>query len=232
MQDLMPQPPCIGIVAGAGPEAGLAFWRQVLAASRRRQGRAYRGDVDAPRVRIISEPVLGHVTELDAHREILLAALRAILAELDAACHRIVVACHALQGLAMEAEPAIAQRKLVFLPQTACDHVRENGLERVGFFGAPSVAADAARSPYRDLWKMTAVEPPKDPAAALALILEAKRIGAGHPQVMEKLAALLSSYEADRVLLACTDFSGLALSVDGKQVVDILDLAAEAVTAP
>ncbi len=231
MQDLT-QPRCIGIVAGAGPDAGLTFWRQVLAASRRKQGQNYRGDLDAPRVRVVSEPLLGLVTDLDANRDRLLDALNAILMELDSTCHSIVVACHALQGLAMEAAPAMAAKKLVSLPRVVCDYARSRELDTVGLLGAPSISAGPARSPYRDLWTATSVEPLKDGDAVMSLILHAKKVGATDPQVQEALRAMIGGYRAQTVLLACTDFSGLDLAVEGKTVVDVLDLAAEIVTAP
>lgn len=230
MQDLKPRD-CIGIVAGAGPDAGLTFWRQVLTASRRKLGQNYRGDLDAPRVRIISEPLLGYATDIDANRDRLLETLHGILSELDASCHSIVIACHALQGLAIEAHPSAAG-KIVALPRVVCDFVRSKGIGTVGFLGAPSISLDPARSPYGELWAATSVESPSDPAAVLSLILQAKKIGADHPQILEKLRSMASGYDAETVLLACTDFSGLGLSVEGKVIVDVLDLAAEVVTTP
>ena len=103
----------IGIVAGAGPDAGLTLWRKILAVNRLRFGEAYRGDLDAPRVRVVSEPSLGHVMQMDIHRNVLRSTLRGILTELNAAgSDRIVVACHALQAMAAEiaADPALRKR--------------------------------------------------------------------------------------------------------------------------
>lgn len=231
MQDLT-RPRCIGIVAGAGPDAGLTFWRQVLAASRRKQGQNYRGDLDAPRVRVVSEPLLGLATDLDANRDRLFDVLKVIFTELDSTCHSIVVACHALQGLARDAASDVAAKKLVSLPRVVCDYARSRELDTVGFLGAPSISAGPARSPYRDLWTTTSVEPPQDGDAVMSLILQAKKIGATDPQVQEALRAMIAGYEARTVLLACTDFSGLDLVVEGKTVVDVLSLAAEIVTAP
>ncbi|MBZ9772491.1 aspartate/glutamate racemase family protein [Mesorhizobium sp. CO1-1-8] len=231
MQDLTTREPCIGVVAGAGPDAGVTFWRQVLAASRWRQGETYRGDLDAPRVRVISEPTLGYVTDLDANRGRLQKTLSDILSELHATCHTIVVACHALQGLAKDVASDEIGQKLVLLPDVVCDFVRKEDIRSVGLLGAPSISASAERSPYRALWHVAEVEKPKDPDAVMALILEAKRIGASHPRVLKQLSSMISAYEADTVLLACTDFSGLDLTVDGKTIVDVLELAADVVTA-
>lgn len=230
MQDLTARQSCLGIVAGAGPEAGMIFWRQVLNAVKRRKADKYRGDLDAPRVRIISESELGHVMALSEKRQELGEILNALLTELDANCDHIVVACHALQELAAECCPEPAVRKLVSLPDLVRGFVGEQGLDQVGIFGAPSVSADPLNSPYSGLWDVTDVESPPDPASALALISEAKKRGATDPTVLHDLQATLLRYQAQTILIACTDFSGLPLDVPGKTIVDILEIAADKVT--
>lgn len=231
MQDLTKAlRPCIGIIAGAGPDAGLAFWRKLLAETKRLKGADYRGDLDAPRVRVVSEPDLGLTVKLDGNRDALMASLLALLDELNQTCHQIVVACHALQGLTMEAAVAagIEPDKIMSLPDLVCDYTHQNDLSHVGLLGAPSVTADPARSPYAALWNSAQVDAGDDPAKVLELILDAKRMGPDHPEILRRLTEILSTFSAKTILLACTDFSDLPLNIAGKEVVDILDIAANA----
>lgn len=234
MQDLRDAPlPCTGIIAGAGPDAGLAFWRKLLVATKRRKGAAYRGDLDAPRVRIVSEPQLGLATQLDTNRDALMGSLRALLEELDRTCHQIIVACHALQGLTLDAASAsgIDRVKIISLPDLVCRYCGQNGLDLVGLLGAPSVSADSARSPYGALWGAARVEVSADPASVLALILDAKRMGPGNPEILRRLSDMVAAFSATTVFMACTDFSDLSLNIDGKEIIDILDIAAEVAAA-
>lgn len=229
MQDLSARF-CIGIIAGAGPDAGLAFWRKVLDASKRRLGPNYRGDLDAPRVRVISEPDLGYVMQLDIYREAIISRLREILVELDRTCNRIVLTCHALQGVVTEAAPEIAERKVMSLPALACDHAKRNNWTKVGLFGAPSVVVERRRSPYSALWDIVDVEAPSNPQDVLSLIAEAKRLGPMHPDVAKRLAELISLYSSESIFMACTDFA--CVKGGAKSVIDILDLAAQEVLVP
>ncbi len=233
MQDLdQSAPACIGIVAGAGPEAGLTFWRKVLNVTKTQLGDSYRGDLDAPRVRIVSEPILGYVTQMESHHELLCQSLADMIEELSGTCDRIVIACHALQGLALEVAPKLAWGKIVSLPDLVCDYARHQNLGHAGILGAPSVAADMAHSPYAKLADISEVESPADPDEVLNVILESKRIGATHPDIVARVARHLSGFSSETVFLACTDFSDIAFDVPGKTVVDILEIAAETIVLP
>jgi len=233
MQDLTAKKQrCLGIIAGAGPDAGLAFWRKVLAAEKRRLGEAYRGDLDAPRIRIVSEPELGHVMRMAVHHDLLEASLSRLLGELAHSCDRIVLACHALQSMAEKAAGAVAGDRFVSLPALVRNHLQDTRLDRVGLIGAPSVTADRIASPYGSLWDIAKVETPADPAAVLDLILTAKRIGTAHPDIAARLSTVVAGFSADTILLACTDFSDIALDIPGKRIIDIMDIAADAVVQP
>ena len=57
----------IGIIAGSGPEAGIDLWTKVLTATQQQLGAVFEGDIDAPRVVIVSEPQLGLSMDLRAN---------------------------------------------------------------------------------------------------------------------------------------------------------------------
>ena len=50
----------IGIVGGSGPEAAINLCARVIEATREQLGEAYDGDLDAPMIRLASNPILGH----------------------------------------------------------------------------------------------------------------------------------------------------------------------------
>ena len=51
--------PRIGIISGAGPEAGVQLMQEVLSAQRRWLGESYRTDRDAPHVLLFQVPTIG-----------------------------------------------------------------------------------------------------------------------------------------------------------------------------
>ena len=51
--------PTLGIITGSGPEAGIDLWAKVLRKNMAAFGQDFRGDLDAPRVVVASEPELG-----------------------------------------------------------------------------------------------------------------------------------------------------------------------------
>ena len=130
-----PPPATIGIVAGSGPEAGIDLWQKVLAAARRRLGEQYRGDVDAPRVVIVSEPALGASMDLPATDLAVGAALDATAADVAARCDVWAIACNTLNVYADRLRATSGPGELVAFQDVLAEWVAAAGIERLGLLG-------------------------------------------------------------------------------------------------
>lgn len=218
----------IGIVACSGAEAGLDLWAKILAANRARLGPAFRGDIDAPAVEIVSEPKLDLSVDLQRHgagvRRRLLEVCRAMALQVD----HYAIACNTLHCFAEEGCALPGRGRLVGLPDAAADHLTRQGATRVALLGAPSVMdLNGGSSPYSELRSRFEIETPSDPAEVERLILAVKRCGPGAAGLAQSLARILAGLEAPVVLLACTELPLLPPPREGPELIDPTRLVAE-----
>eukprot|EP00658_Telonema_sp_P-2_P040408 TRINITY_DN2889_c0_g1_i4.p1 TRINITY_DN2889_c0_g1~~TRINITY_DN2889_c0_g1_i4.p1 ORF type:complete len:173 (-),score=21.00 TRINITY_DN2889_c0_g1_i4:673-1191(-) len=98
-----PPTPCLGIITGSCAEAGIDLWQKILAANRSRMGPAYRGDIDAPMVHVISVPRIGgnyRPLEADDNYEKVWSSLKQAILDLAPHVSVFVVACTTLHEYA------------------------------------------------------------------------------------------------------------------------------------
>lgn len=221
----------IGIIAGSGPEAGIDLWAKVLRAARRQAGPAWRGDLDAPRVVVVSEPRLGLSMELDRHAETVWDSLRATAEQLGSQCDHYAIACNTLNWYAPRLADLDTRGRFLSFQSVLAEALRGRGIDRLALLGAAPVMALGPWSPYRELAARVAVETPSDPAEVQALIYDVKRLGAADPGLGPRFARLLDRIAAPVVLLACTELPLIAAPHPGKQLIDVTELVAEALAA-
>ena len=222
--------PAIGILTGSGPEAGIDLWTKLLAENRRRLGPAFRGDIDAPTVHVVSDPVLGLSMELERTEAEVWDALKADAQALDGHAAVYAIACNTLNLFADRLHALELRAQLLSFTEVVGEHLARIGAQRVCLLGARPVAELGEWSPYRTLRARFDFEPLSNEAteALHQLIYDIKWRGAAHPGLRERFAALLAGIEAPVVLLACTELPLVAeLPGDGR-LVDVTQLVAEA----
>lgn len=226
-----PRRPTLGIIAGSGPEAGIDLWGKVLARNQNAMGPAFRGDLDAPKVVILSEPTLGLSMELEANDAVVWPSLRKTVAEMAVQADIYAIACNTLNWYA----PRIAELRLPgeFLSfQTALtEWIAREGIRELALLGAAPVTGLGPWSAYRALTDLVRVETPREPERLHDLIHDVKRLGGRDPSLPPRLRAIVDDLTSRHVLLACTELPLIAGFDTDKTLVDVTDLVAEAMVA-
>lgn len=220
--------PRLGIITGSGPEAGMDMWAKLLQENRRRLGAAFRGDLDAPALSVISEPELGLSMELEKTEERVWQVLRDAIYQLNGRVSAFSIACNTLNLFAERIQALELQSEFISFADVLRAWLQRSGVQRVCLLGARPVAELGAWSPYRTLNEVVEFETLAAPQQLHQLIYDIKALGPSHASLRPRLLELLASINADVVLLACTELPLIADIDTGKQLVDITQLVAEA----
>jgi aspartate racemase len=220
--------PRLGIITGSGPEAGMDLWAKLLQENRRRLGPAFRGDIDAPALSIVSDPELGLSMELEKTAETVWRALHADILALDGQVAAFSIACNTLNLFAGRIGELTLKSEFISFRDVLHDYLQRSGVERVCLLGARPVAALGQWSPYSDLREVVEFEPVTQGDVLHQLIYDIKVSGAADPGVRARFSGLLASIESATVLLACTELPLLANIATDKNLVDVTQLVAEA----
>lgn len=218
----------LGIIAGSGPEAGLDLWAKVLRRNQQLMGAAFRGDLDAPRVIVVSEPRLGLSMDLAGNDTAVWSAMRDTLDIIAPQVEAYAIACNTLNWYAPRIEELGLAAQLVSFQGVLADWIARSGTRKLALLGAGPVTAMDEWSAYRDLPQLVEVELPGDAGALHRLIEDVKRLGSGDASLRPRLAELVAGLDADTVLLACTELPLIADIETDKQLVDVTDLVADA----
>ncbi len=221
----------LGIITGSGPEAGLDLWAKILRSNQVAMGAGFRGDLDAPRVVVVSEPELGLSMDLAAHDAAVWAAMQRALAVLAPQVDAYAIACNTLNWYAPRIAALGLAAELVSFQSVIERWIARTGVRRVALLGAAPVTALGEWSAYRGLLDHVEIERPADPVALHRLIEDVKRLGSDDITLRPRLSALVESLQADVVLLACTELPLIADILTEKTLVDVTDLVAEALVA-
>jgi aspartate racemase len=90
----------IGIVTGSGPEAGIDLWAKILRGNASTLGAAFRGDLDAPRVVVLSEPQLGLSMDLAANETLVWEVMHQTAVTISGQTDFWAIACNTLNWFA------------------------------------------------------------------------------------------------------------------------------------
>jgi len=221
----------IGIVAGSGPEAGLDLWGKVLARNAAAFGTAFRGDLDAPRVVVLSEPTLGLSMDLAKNVEVVWESLRQTAARMAVQSDAWTIACNTLNWYDRRIAALNLPGEFVSFQSVLADWIARSGIRRLGLLGAAPVTEMGEWSPYRDLCEVVEVETPVDPAELHQLIFDVKRLGSQDATLRPRFARIAESMTAETLLLACTELPLIADIAVSKSLIDVTDLVADALVA-
>lgn len=217
----------IGILTGSGPEAGIDLWNRVLEATRSMLGDAFGGDADAPAVLVRSDPRLGVSMDLDDTADSLWPIMLEHAQVLDAQSGAWAIACNTLNHYAGQLADASVAGALVSFPAVVADKLDDWGSERVALLGARPVAALGENSAYAALADRFVSLAPEVLDDLHSLIHDIKIAGPSAPELRVRLGEICDGIEADRFVLACTEFP-LVADPDDARLVDVTQLVAAA----
>jgi aspartate racemase len=218
----------IGIITGSGPEAGADLWLKILEANKKRFGPHFRGDLDAPNVTIISDPVLGLSMELEKCHEVVWECLRNNVKDL---CQRVdwyAIACNTLNFFEDQLKSIDLKAHLVSFADCAAAFIRHHHINRICLLGARPVMDLGPWSAYRRLPEIVEVEVLPDTAGLHQLIYDIKTHGPLHAGISSRFEEMLAGISSEAVLLACTELPLIAGIRTTKTLIDITDLVAKA----
>lgn len=225
----------IGIIAGAGPEAGIDLWQKILDANKALLGDAFQGDLDAPDVSVFSVPQLGLAMDIENNEEalwlVLRDAVRALAERVDIFC----IACNVLHYYADRIAALGLGAELVSIVDAVRGHLSANNVNQVGLMSIGKVVQLGKWSPYAALRDQVAFETPADAEGLTRIVVDIKKSGADSAGVRQRFATILTSMRSEMVLLACTELPLVAAPmpgehlVPGKHLVDVTRLLAETV---
>lgn len=213
--------PRVGIITGSGPEAGLDLWGKVLEIRRHSRGDAYRGDVDAPNVTILSVPELGYSMDLVTNEELVWQHLRVACEQIAPQVDAYAIACNTLYWY----EPHITSLELPAKLISPVDCVVDEATRRRGqtfaLLGTTTITALDDASPYARLRDSMEIELHSDPSRTHSLIEHIKLAGGSTPTLEDEFASIVGELDADVALLACTE---LPLLTGPEGPIELLDV--------
>jgi len=219
----------IGIIAGAGPEAGIDLWQKILAANKLQRGEHFRGDLDAPDVTVFSIPRLGLAMNLAENEQALWLELKSAAEALAERTDYICIACNVLHYFGDRIRGLNLAAELVSVVDVTAAYIQSQRLEKFALVSIQAVTNLDMWSPYRDLSKYGDIETPAQPAKINELVADIKRFGAGHPQAKAAFKLMLDSIDSEVVFLACTELPLVKIKMSGKRLVDVTELLAQEV---
>jgi aspartate racemase len=226
-----PRRATIGIVAGSGPEAGIDLWAKILRRNAAVLGPTFRGDLDAPRVVVLSEPQLGLSMDLAANEGPVWEAMQSTATRIAGQTDAWAIACNTLNWFAPRIASLGLQAELISFPAVVADWIARSDIRCLGLLGAAPVTEMGEWSAYRDLAGLVEIETPTDRAALQDLIYDVKRLGSADPGLRPRFARIVEAMQADTLLLACTELPLIADISSSKTLVDVTDLVADALVA-
>ena len=218
----------LGIIAGSGPEAGIDLWSKILARSRELAGAGFRGDLDAPEVSIVSDPLLGLSMELAQNHHLVWPVLARAATRLAPLVDVYAIACNTLNFYAQDLAALGLRAHLVSFADVLVDELRRTRSRSVALLGARPVTELGPWSTYRGLAQQVELETlaPGVAHELHALIYDIKAKGGGDPTLAPRFEALLAQLRSDVVVLACTELPLVPVKAPGKRLIDPTDLVA------
>jgi aspartate racemase len=212
---------CIGIIAGSGPEAGIDLWQKILDANRDALGPAFRGDLDAPDMVIVSQSRLGLSMDLEARSDEVWSCLEGCVREIAERTDYFAIACNTLHHYAPRIAALSLPAPLVSIVDVVARYLGRLDGTPATLLGSASVMGLGVHSPYAALARRFAVDAP----AALvdevhALIHAVKRSGGNSPAIVRKFRSILARIHTPVAILACTELPLIPVRTKRLRLVD------------
>lgn len=222
-------PARIGIIAGAGPEAGIDLWQKILEANKLQRGEHFHGDLDAPDVTVLSIPRLGLAMNLAENEDALWSEIKSAAQALAQRTDYICIACNVLHYFSDRIRALGLAAELVSVVDVAAAYIQSQQLEKFALVSIQAVTNLDKWSSYRVLGRYGDIEVPAQPGKVNELVADIKRFGAGHPHASTAFKSILDSLDSEVVFLACTELPLVRVEAEGKKLVDVTQLLAREV---
>lgn len=216
----------LGIITGSGPEAGLDMWQKVLRANKNIMGEHFAGDLDAPHVSIISEPLLGLSMELEKNDGKVWQTLSKVAKKVASQADYYAIACNTLNYYQPHLEGLALSSTLVSFGDVVKQRLLQDGIKKVALLGSDSVTDLGDWSPYQQLSDVVEVEVLNPDLGLHQLIYDVKNHGGETQSIVTRFTELVDSLDSDLVLLACTELPLIPIRT-GKTLIDVTDLVAQ-----
>ena len=204
------------------------LWSKILLRNQELFGTSFRGDLDAPRVVVLSEPTLGLSMELEPNVDVVWACLKQAVAAISVQVDAFAIACNTLNWY----EPRIAELNLpsefVSFQSVLSAWLKNNKVDKVGLLGASPITSMGQWSAYKFLNNIVSVETVGDPQLLQELIFDVKRLGSLDPVLATRFQKLVEALDSEKILLACTELPLISNFETDKELVDVTRLVADA----
>lgn len=210
----------LGVISGAGPEAGVDLLNKIITTHRQELGANYRTDRDAPYVMLLQIPGMGGprnpfdlFEEDEEPFKLVWAALTQaiddmIMCKVDKFC----ISCNTLHVLQDKVLEYIQDKPIKFVSIIECVTnalVHMANVKKVAIFGSFTTTDLQGNSPYKQLaGTHELVELSEEARNSLqSMIVDVKKLGADNvkSEMVEKLETLITETKADVFVFACTE---------------------------
>ena len=216
----------IGLIGGSGPEAGADLLVKVIEETKNLMGERYTGDLDGPRVRIISSPILGLSMELEANDLVVWPELERVFSDIADQTDYVAIACNTLNYYERQIKAKPRDAALISVGDVVEHYLVENGHSSVALLGSEPVTQMDSWSAYHRLAENFNVEVPEKTSDLHQIIYDVKQYGGNDASVIQRLGDLIGGLQGKTVLLACTELPLIAYENTRKDLVDVTRLLA------
>ena len=214
----------IGIITGAGPEAGIDLWQKILQHNKALYGGQFQGDLSAPEVIVHSIPQLGLAMDITQYESQLWQSLKSALQAMNTNVDFVCIACNVLHYFTDKIKALSLGFELVSIVEVAEKYIRQ--YEHVALLSISSVITFGHYSPYRRSAEKFSLEVPC-PRSMDELVHHIKSHGGTHPGSVEKFDNIINSLQSEVIILSCTDLPLLPLEKYAKNFIDVSDMLAK-----
>ena len=216
----------IGIITGAGPEAGIDLWNKILEKNKNKFQDSYQGDLDAPYVVVRSIPALGNVMDIENHEadiwEILKDEILKISDDVDYFC----IACNVLHFYSDQIIAMGLKEKFISIIDATQEYLEDKGVDQISLLSISKVLEFGKYSPYSSLKENLDVEVPNIKETH-NLIKDIKVKGATNEKVLLSYQQIINKLDSELIVLACTELPLLSTKGMSKKFIDPTEILAE-----
>lgn len=220
----------IGIITGAGPDAGIDLWQKILKHNKALYQQSdlyhYMGDLSAPEVVVHSLPQLGFAMDIKQHEALLWEQLKTALARMCLQVDFVCIACNVLHYFVDKIKQLKLDVEFVSIVDVVEQYLKKN--TNVALLSISNVIEFGQYSPYSKSAEKYPIETPAS-AAMDKLVHSIKNQGAEHPDTVAQFSSILATLKADKLVLACTDLPLLPLKLFEKDFIDASDMLAQTI---
>ncbi|MEN8136327.1 MAG: aspartate/glutamate racemase family protein [Thermodesulfobacteriota bacterium] len=215
----------IGIITGAGPEAGIDLWQKILQKNKNNFEIDSYGDVDAPPVVVHSVPSMGLVMDIDKHEKFIERDLLNTLDMLDEQVDYFCIACNILHYYSDIIVSNNYKCEFVSIVDPIKKYISDNQIKKIALLSIGTVMELGSYSPYKILSQHVDIEITNS-SEMNDLVKGIKSKGSNDKNLVSEYHDIINKLDSETVLLACTELPLLPTTGINKNIIDATDLLA------